>query len=156
MQAVAVTYGFSQRFRVSAQEAYKWCTNYEPNDLALMNEKGKREIRKIAKDTIILKETIIKGGKRIRKVKLVKLDPAALSWYNIQISGPNKHSAFLYEIIPESKDRSKLNFKGLLVVYSRHRLGFQRARQIANGERLYDSNAWKLLAKAMTNDCIQF
>ena len=118
----------------------------------MMNEKGQRGIQRITNDTIILRETIIKNGKRTKKVKLVKLNPAALSWYNIQISGPNKSSAFLYQIVPEAKDRSKLNFTGLLVVYDKAKLTPHRMKQIANKEKRYDSNAWKLLGKAMTKD----
>ena len=152
MLTASVTYKFSQRFPVPAQKAYQWCTDYEPSDLALMHEKGHREIRKVTNDTIIFKETVKQNGKNIRKIKLVKLNPKSLSWYNIQISGPNKHSAFLYEIVPEGKHKSRLNFTGLLVVYSKVRLTPQRIRQIANRERRYDSIAWKLLARAMTKE----
>ncbi len=152
MPAASVTYSFSQRFRVSAQEAYRWCTDYEPNDLSLMNENGRREIQRITNDTIILKETVIKDGKKIGKVKLVKLNPTALSWYNIQVSGPNKYSEFLYRILPENKGGSRLTFTGLLVVYSNRRLTSQRTKQIARDEKRYDSKAWKLLARAMESN----
>ena len=152
MPAASVTYKFSQRFRVSAHEAYEWCTDYQPDDLSLMNEKGRRDIQRLTNDTIILSETIIKAGKRTKKVKLVKLNPTALSWYNIQISGPNKLSAFLYHIVPEAKMRSKLNFTGLLVVYNKAKLTSQRIEHIAKTERQLDSNAWILLAKAMAKD----
>ena len=152
MPAASVTYKFSQRFRVSAHEAYEWCTDYQPDDLLLMNEKGRRDIQRITKDTIILRETIIKDGKRTKKVKLVKLNPTAHCWYNIQISGPNKLSAFLYQIVHEAKMRSKLSFTGLLVVYSKAKLTSRRIEHIAKTERRYDSNVWKLLAKAMAKD----
>ena len=118
----------------------------------MMNEKGQREIQRITDDTMIFKETIIRNGKRTKKVKLIKLNPPVLSWYNIQVSGPNKNSAFLYQIVPEAKNRSKLNFTGLLVVYGRARFASQRIKEIATNERRYDSNAWKLLAKAMVKD----
>ena len=152
MPAASVTYRFSQRFPFSAREAFEWCTDYQPEDLSLMNEKGQREIQRITDDTMIFKETIVRNGKRIKKVKLIKLNPSALSWYNIQVSGPNKNSAFLYQIVPEAKNRSKLNFTGLLVVYGRARFASQRIKEIATNERRYDSNAWKLLAKAMVKD----
>jgi hypothetical protein len=153
MPTVSITYQFSQRFRVPARKAYKWCTDYEPNDLALMHEEGRREIQEVTNDTIILKETVRQTRKQIKKIKLVKLNPARLSWYNIQIAGPNRHSAFLYEIVPEGKASSRLNFTGLLVVYTKVRLAPERIRQIASSERRYDSTAWKFLAKAMMKDC---
>lgn len=149
--ASSVTYRFSQRFSVPARDAYEWCTDYEPNDLSLMNEKGQRMIQRITDDTIILTEVVYQNTKRVRKIKLIKLNPKRLSWYNIQISGPNRYSGFLYEIVPESKRKSKLNFTGLLVVYDT-KLTSRRLRQIANAERRYDSNVWKLLAKAMAKD----
>jgi hypothetical protein len=152
MPTASIRYQFTQRFRVPARKAYRWCTDYEPKDLALMHEKGHREIRKVTSDTIILRETVRQNRKQIKKIKLVKLNPARLSWYNIQIAGPNKHSAFLYEIVSEGKASSRLNFTGLLVVYSKGRLAPQRIRRIASRERRYDSSAWKLLAKAMMKD----
>jgi len=149
--ASSVTYKFSQRFDVGAREAYKWCTDYEPDDLALMKENGERKIQRISDDTIILTEVIYQNKKKINKTKLVKLNPDRLSWYNIQISGPNRYSAFLYEIIPESRRRSKLNFTGLMLVYGT-KLSSNRLKHIGHAERQYDSEAWKLLAKAMAKD----
>jgi hypothetical protein len=149
--ASSVTYKFSQRFDVPARDAYKWCTDYEPNDLALMKEKGQRKIQRITDDTIVLTEVIYQNVRKIKKTKLVKLNPNRLSWHNIQISGPNRYSEFLYEIVPENRRRSKLNFTGLLVVYGT-KPSSKRLKHIANVERQYDSNTWKLLAKAMAKD----
>jgi hypothetical protein len=152
MQAFSVSYKFSQHFRVPAREAFDWATDYQPNDLALMGEEGKRTIRKVTEDTIVLKEDITHAGRRISKVKLVKLNPRALSWHNIHIRGPNKYSAFIYEITPEGKSRSRLTFTGLLVLYGMNRLSPQKLKQIAAREKKYDSKAWQLLAKAMTTE----
>jgi hypothetical protein len=152
MQAFSVIYKFSQRFSVSAKEAFDWATDYQPNDLALMGEEGKRTIRKVTEDTIILKEDITHAGRKISKMKLVRLNPRALSWHNIHIRGPNKYSEFLYEINPEGKDRSRLTFTGLLVLYSKDRLSSQKLKQIANREKQYDSMAWKHLASAMARE----
>ncbi|MGA3295897.1 MAG: hypothetical protein ABSD41_00435 [Candidatus Bathyarchaeia archaeon] len=152
MLANSVSYKFSQRFRVPAKQAYKWCTNYEPSDLSLMNEEGQRRIRKVTDDTVILTETFNQNGKMVKKIKLVKLNPTCLSWYNIQILGPNKNSAFIYQIVPEGKSRSKLTYIGLLVVYSKAPFTPKRIKQIATNERRGDSNAWKLLARAMEKD----
>jgi hypothetical protein len=152
MIATSVAYSFSQRFRVPAQAAYEWCTDYEPNDLRLMNENGERSIQRITSDTVILRETIFHNGKKIAKVKLVKLDPITLSWHNVQLSGPNKYSEFLYKISSEGKDKSRLTFIAHLVVYGKRGRNQQRIRAIAKEENRYDSEAWRLLAKAMEDD----
>ena len=152
MQAFSLSYKFIQRFPVPAQEAFEWATDYQPNDLTLMGEDGKRTIQKITKDTIILKEDIMHRRGRTSKVKLVRLNPRALSWHNIHIRGPNKYSEFLYQITPEGKRRSKLTFTGLLVLYSEGRLSSQKLKQIANREKHYDSKAWKRLANAMAKE----
>ena len=152
MFANSVSYKFSQGFRVPARQAYKWCTNYEPTDLSLMNEEGQRRIRKVTEDTVILTEKSNQKGKMVKKVKLVKLNPVNMSWYNIHIVGPNKNSAFVYQIVPEGKTRSKLTFTGFLVVYSKASFSPKLIKQIANNEKRGDSNAWKLLARAMEKD----
>ena len=148
----SVTYRFTQRFNVPARLAYKWSTDYRPNDLILMKEKGQRRIQKITKDTILLTEEVWNERKKIKKTKLVRLNPAGLSWFNVHISGPNRHSMFLYRIVPEGTTRSRLTFTGLLVVHGDSRVSQQRLRHIASRERHYDANAWKHLARAMAAD----
>jgi hypothetical protein len=119
-----------------------------------MGEKGKRRIKRLTKDTILLEEQVAQAGRVVRKVKLVKLNPRTLSWHNIQLQGPNKYSEFIYEIRAEGERKSRLTFTGLLVVYSKNSLTRQRLRQIANKEREYDSTAWKLLARAMAKELL--
>jgi hypothetical protein len=152
MQVFSVSYTFSQHFQVPAQAAFHWATDYKSNDLALMGEKGKRTIRKLTNDTIILKESILRGKKKITKVKLVRIHPRKLSWHNIHVQGPNKYSEFLYEIIPQGRNESRLTFTGLLVLYSEQQINPRRLSQIATSEKRYDAQAWRLLAKAMAND----
>jgi len=150
MRAFSVTYKFSQPLTVPARQAYLWCTDYKPNDLSLMNMKGLRIIERISSDTIILREVIDRGGKKVKKIKLIKLHPATLSWHNVQISGPNKYSEFLYQIDPINRRASKLNFTGIMVIYSKLKLTRRAIRKIASTEKRSDSTAWKLLAKVMT------
>ena len=152
MEMYSISYKFNQRFAVPARVAFDWSTDYRTDDLALMGEKGKRRIKKVTEDTIILEEHVAQEGRRIRKVKLVKLNARTLSWHNIQLRGPNKYSEFIYEIAPEGDRRSRLTFTGLLVVYTKNRLSRDRLKQIASRERKYDSRAWKLLASAMAKE----
>jgi len=149
MRAFSVIYKFSQRLPLPARQAYRWCTDYKPNDLSLMNMKGLRQIERISSDTIILREVVDQGGKDMKKIKLIKLHPTAFSWHNVQISGPNKYSEFLYQIEPINRRTSKLNFTGVMVIYSKLNLNQRAIRQIASSERRSDSTAWKLLAKVM-------
>lgn len=152
MIAYSVSYQFIQSFSVPARPAFRWATDYQSSDLALMGENGKRIINRITDNTIILEEEIMQEKKKSRKIKLVRLNPRSLSWHNIQLRGPNKHSEFIYEISPEGRKRSRLTFTGLLVIYSKNPLNARKLKQIAGREKRYDSNAWKKLAKAMTRE----
>ena len=155
MQTFSVSYSFNQRFPISAREAFDWCTDYRSDDYELMGEKGRRGIRRVTKDTILLEEQVIQGSRTVRKLKLVKINPRRLSWHNIQLQGPNKYSEFIYEIRAEGENASTLSFTGLLVVYAKRSLTRNRLGQIAEKEREYDSKAWKLLAKAMAKELRQ-
>lgn len=149
MRAFSLTYKFSQRLPIPARQAYRWCTDYKPNDLSLMKMEGLRKIERISSDTIILREVIDRGKKKVKKIKLIKLHPATLSWHNVQISGPNKYSEFLYQIEPINHQISKLNFTGMMVIYSKLKLTTRAIRKIGSTEKRSDSTAWKLLAKVM-------
>ncbi len=151
MRAFSIAYEFSQRLPVPARHAYLWCTDYQANDLSLMNMRGLRKIERISSDTIILREVIYRNGKKIKKIKLIKLHHAALSWHNIQVAGPNKYSEFLYQIQPINRRASKLIFTGRLVIYCKVKLAQRAITKIAMNERRSDSTAWKLLAKVMAN-----
>jgi hypothetical protein len=37
---LTIRYHFSQRFPVSAQKAFEWCTDFDPKDHTLMGEIG--------------------------------------------------------------------------------------------------------------------
>jgi len=152
MHVYSISYKFNQSLTVPARAAFHWSTDYRPDDIALMGEKGNRRIKKVSKDTVILDEHVAHGHRTVRKVKLVKINPKTLSWHNIQLQGPNKYSEFIYEISPEGKQRSRLTFTGLLIVYAKNSISHNRLKHIANMERKYDSKAWKLLASAMAKE----
>lgn len=59
MASYTVHYKFSQRFNFPAQEVYRWCTDFQAGDIALMNEKGKRRVRRINEDTLVLTDTLL-------------------------------------------------------------------------------------------------
>jgi hypothetical protein len=56
--ALEVRYHFSQRFAVSAEKAFDWCTDFDPKDHVLMgDENAERQIIQITEGTLILKDT---------------------------------------------------------------------------------------------------
>jgi hypothetical protein len=152
MHVYSVTYGFKQPLKLPPQDAFDWCTDYKPHDLAIMQETGKRKIRKLTSDAIILTETTGTSKKPVTKTKLVRLNRPELSWTNTHISGPNRHSEFIYKIEPHGKNRSRLKFTGLLMCYSIDVLTREKLRKIARDERRADSRAWHYLAAAMEKE----
>jgi hypothetical protein len=152
MKAYSVKYRFSQHFNVPAREAYDWFTDYQPNDLALMKVRGQRKISKINSDTVLLNETTYRNGKPIKKNKLVRLNEVGLSWSNTHVSGPNRYSQFLYEIVPVGKKASRLDFTGLLLYYSNTKPSGNKIKQLAEEERQHDSEVWRHLAKAIIRE----
>ena len=152
LYARSVRYTFTQSLALPAKEAFEWCTDYQPYDLAMMKEEGKRTIRKITEDTILLTESIPKKNKTITRTKLVRLNRPELSWSNTHISGPNRHSQFLYRILPEGKTRSRLFFRGLYVCYSSRPIPRKQLQRIGREERRGDSTVWRHLAAALREE----
>jgi len=148
----SINYSFVQRFRVSAGRAYKWCTDYDPDDLALMHESGIRLIEPLSDDTLILTDTYQKDDGETAKTKLVKLRPRELSWTNTHLSGAVKYSQFLYKITSEGKDRSHLEFVGLQL--EPREMSKKEAAELARKIRKEDSLSWKYLAQAMEKELL--
>ncbi len=114
-------------------------------------ENAVREITKLTGQTIILKETLPNGKEFVVKEKLVQLYPDRLTWVSTHISGPNKYSQFLYEIIAEPASNSRLDFTAHQVEYKTETASTD---VIALTDNLckYDSHVWRLLAKAMEKE----
>ena len=85
MPASSIRYGFSQHFSVSAVYAYKWSTDYQSDDHPIMGIEGKRRIRIISEDTIILMDTVTANGQEVEKRKLIRLNAPRLSWTNTHL-----------------------------------------------------------------------
>jgi len=150
--AFSLRYRFSQKFRVPARDAFEWCTSYDPNDLTLMGDVGKRSINIISETTLILDDTY-KIGKAInRRKKLVQLYPADLFWVSTHLIGPTKYSQFLYKISPESKSSSRLDFTGLQIECGSEKKTKQDISARAQELRKLDSIAWKKLTEEMERD----
>lgn len=149
----SIHYHFSQSFNVSALKAYRWCTDYDPQDHALMRVNAKREIMHVSEDTIILTDKYYNKNKIIEKKRLVCLYPNRLSWTSTHLTGSNRYSQFLYEIVPESEESCRLDFIGLQIEYNdKKRFSRKEVDMLAEKLRNEDSKAWKLLATEMEKE----
>jgi hypothetical protein len=153
MSHYSVHYHFTQRFQVPARRAYEWCTDYDPGDPALMHENAVRGVQQVSESTIILTDLYRVGGSSIRKQKLVNLYPDNLSWTSTHLIGPNKYSQFLYEIVAEGKEASRLEFNGLHLERGRTENKGEKGNELsASRLRDADAAAWRLLAAEMEKE----
>lgn len=65
MRILTINYSFTQHFEFPAEQAYDWCTNYSSQDLELMHENGSRNIQRISKDVVLLRDSFLNGKKKI-------------------------------------------------------------------------------------------
>ena len=147
-----IRYRFSQYFAASAQEAYTWCTDYQPDDHALTgNPNAKRAVTWLTQSTVILKETFPTQNGTIEKEKLVHLYPDKLMWVSTHLSGPNKYSQFLYQITTEGAEASCLDFIALHIEHKEN-LSQIDLETLTDALCRGDSDMWKLLAEAMEKE----
>jgi hypothetical protein len=152
MPSFTVHFGFSQRFPFSAAEAYKWCTDYDAGDIALEGLKGVRRVEWTDDDTVILTDTIDVDGRKVSKVKVVRLYPKLLFWTNTRISGPGKYSQFIYQIVSEGENASRLDYNGAQVEEAEKIPSSSEVAAMSKRLRKEDSQAWVNLAAAMKKD----
>jgi hypothetical protein len=145
-------YEFSQHFRVPATEAFAWCTDYSPDDHALMGLKGRRKSTRVSGDTIILDDTIFAAGKGVNKKKLIKIDPKRMTYYNIHFTGPTKHSLYFYQIVPDGEGESRLDYTAYEVSYPKKAPSKKQLADIAEAEAVVWHKDWGNLAKAMEKE----
>ena len=152
MPSYTIHFGFSQRFPVPAAEAYEWCTDYDAGDIALEGMKGARQVEWTDDATVILTDTVEAGAVKTTKVKVVRLYPALLMWTNTRISSPGKYSQFIYQIVPEGKNASRLDYNGAQVEEGKSVPSPSQAAAMAEKLTEEDSQAWIKLAAAMEKD----
>jgi hypothetical protein len=149
VMAVSARYQFRQNFSVSAREAFDWCTAFDEDDNALMGDSEvKREIIYITNDTLLLKDTFRTPTGTVEKQKLVALYPDQHQWTSTHLSGPNRHSQFIYVITPRGKGASVLEFTGLHIEYDEK----SDSDALTESLRREDASAWVRLAKAMATE----
>jgi hypothetical protein len=112
------------------------------------DKRAERQITQLAEGAIILKDSFHSVAGTIEKQKLVHLYPDQYRWTSTHLTGPNKHSQFLYRITPQSKNASFLTFKALHLEYNEK----EDAKLLAERLCKEDAYAWKLLRGAMVDD----
>lgn len=149
-----IYYHFRQHFNVTARKAFEWCTTYTPGDHALMGGKNAgRRIENITGRTVILTDTFNLGSDNpVVKQKLVQIYPETLFWTSTHLSGPAKHSQFIYQITAGSGDHSHLDFTGLFLDYENETISAADAAKLAEKTCKEDAESWALLAKAMEQE----
>ena len=153
MHHYSVRYHFSQRFNAPASDAFEWATDYGPGDLALMGEGGRRSVKALSDDVVILTDLFhVRGKGRVTKEKLVRIYGERLFWTSTHLTGPNRHSQFLYQIAQEGNDMSRLDFTGSQVFHDEKEPPAQMIRSMARTLTKEDSLAWRRLARAMEKD----
>ena len=149
MQRISLCFEFSQRFDVAAAAVYAWSTDFRAQDIELMGKRGRRRVTRVCNDTLVLTDTFLtEDGGRVTKRKLVKLYPERLEWTNTHLTGPNRHSQFLYRVAPEGKRRSRLDFTGRQLE-SVASATPKEARALARKIAREDAGTWKTLARAL-------
>lgn len=152
MPAVSVRYRFTVRLPAPPAAAYRWATDFRPDDLARMGEVGTRRVDRLAPDALVLTDTTRRGRGKVTKSRLVRLLPEELSWTNTHIGGPFLHSQFLYRLEPSGRGASRLTFTGLQLEHPSRRptpaAMRARAREVARA----DAAAWRRLARAMAQE----
>ncbi|MGD0587953.1 MAG: hypothetical protein ABSA63_04085 [Thermoplasmata archaeon] len=146
-------YTFRQRFRVPAPWAFRWCTDFTPDDSKLSAGHASRKVLWLSARTVALDDEFLRPtGERVRKVKLVQIYPAAKYWVSTHIVGPNRSSQFRYTIRPGGANASYLLFEGRDLMWEGRPLSSAANRERSRRLRTEDSGLWKRFATTMEND----
>jgi hypothetical protein len=153
MPVIALRYAFRQPFRASAEDAFAWCTDFQPSDAVLFQDGRSRTVRRYADDTFLTTDTPRPGGSRPRITRIVRICPEELSWTNTHLTGPFRYSQFWYRIERDGMRRSHLEFRGLKLERHSRRIGPSVVARRARAEGRSDAETWRTqLAPALNAD----
>jgi hypothetical protein len=113
-----LTYRFTTKLPVSRARAYRWATDYHPSDLKLAGIRATRKIERLTEGLVLLTDSFdadpftSQRGARTVKKKLIHLYPDRWAWTSTHVSGPARHSQFLYELEPRGPSACVLHFTG--------------------------------------------
>lgn len=151
MPFASINYTFTQKFAVPVEEAFAWAIDYDPGpaDWRRMGLEGRRRIRKLNEDAIILDDTRQTEKGRVKKRRLVRINHERRSFVNTHIGGPTPYSQFVYEFFQEPGGGSRLEFTGMLLLPVKKKMSPREVASRAARERAGDSKIWHNLARAM-------
>ena len=153
MPQTSLTFRFKQPFRVSAQEAFDWCTDFREEDAKKFPFPLRRTIRWLTPDALLMTDVSFPEGKRRRVQRLVRINAAERSWTNTHVSGPFTHSQYWYSVVPDGPRRSHLEFRGLRIITTPKKLDRKTVERLTQEERQGDATLWgKYLGPALERD----
>jgi hypothetical protein len=151
-------YRFTVRLRAPRAWAYRWLTDYRPDDLHSIGQNADRVVEKLADDLFLLTDEYradpfdARQGARTVKAKLVQLYPKEWMWVSTHVSGPARYSQFRYELFPRGRTSCTLRFTGVQVEKVARR---PTARSLAERSRVLrreDSAGWRRYAAAVARE----
>ena len=153
MELTSLTFRFEQPFRVPAQSAFDWCTDFREADAAKFPYPLRRTLRWLTKDALLMTDISFPNGKRRRVQRLVRINRAERSWTNTHVAGPFLHSQYWYSIVPDGPRRSHLEFRGMRIIRTPTKLSSRSVERMSREERKDDATLWrKYLAPALEQD----
>jgi len=153
-----LTYRFHTRLPVSRPRAYRWATDYRSTDLQLAGLKATRRVERLTTNLILLTDTFgsdpfnSRPGARTEKRKLVHLYPDRWAWTSTHLSGPAKHSQFLYKLTPRGPGACTLDFTGSQVEQVDRVPTASSLERRARELKREDSRLWARFAAALAQD----
>ncbi len=143
MPLIALRYRFRQPFHVPADAAYRWCTDFGPEDGDLFSNTTRRSVHRLGEDALVMTDTTYPRGRPVRIRRLVRLSPEDRAWTNTHLDGPYRYSQFWYRIVPNGPRNCHLEFSGLHLENSRRGVTPREAAQRADERRRSDSGEWR-------------
>ena len=150
-----VSYRFAVRLPTGTAAAYKWATDYRPDDFEIMGFRGRRRVEHLANGLVLLTDSFDadpfdpKAGARTTKVKLVHLFPERWAWTATHVAGPARFSQFLYQLRPKGPRTCILEFRGNQVEQVRRTPTAASLKRRAKELRREDSQLWQRLSKEL-------
>lgn len=154
MPYASINYKFTQEFAVPVEEAFAWAIDYDPGpaDWKRMGLKGRRSIKRLNEDAIILDDTRQTEKGSVKKKRLVRINHERRSYVNTHIGGPTTYSQFVYEFYSKPGGGSRLDFTGMLLLPVKKKMSPAEIARRAAVERAGDSKIWQNLARAMEEE----
>jgi hypothetical protein len=153
-----LTYRFTTKLPVSRARAYRWATDYRPDDLKRAGIRASRRVETLTKDLILLTDSFdsdpfsSRRGARSVKKKLVHLYPDQWAWSSTHVSGPALHSQFLYRLTPRGATACTLHFTGSQVEHVTRGPTPASIQRRARELRREDSQLWGRFSAEILKD----